>query len=373
MGYVTSGYASRLHKRVRKQPKKLYFERKLGKKEGSGRSGRSGIIQEEAPIRVVKPQLGLQNLPQDVLERIFVFAGLNNGMPLLNHFFYRCLRPTRFLVGRYLMENLTRDLNELVRVKHPTCPAVLALSDAVFQNSMFLRFLNENHEFLDNVHDVIIPFEVCDRITRERRELYEDGQLGDMGVIELPVERDPLSDKPVQDFPPIFYAHPALFFQNDISVRPVIYNQLILRLHATYSIQQTSWVCDLLMQWFFLENDQFDINHLFWAVNLVLHLSVHKNAHLEDIVPLAKLIHFLYLDAPARIPRLLLCEQVEDSEQIRRRKLKIIDKFIRKFYRNSLELLSQDYLWTAIHESKDHQLAETIRLHGGKPSFNIIK
>ncbi|CUS24406.1 LAQU0S16e00980g1_1 [Lachancea quebecensis] len=364
MGYVTAGYPSRPHKRVEKQEKRIYYDRKRL---------RINEIDERRDLQLRDRQRGpasLQLLPADVLERIFVLAGRGNSMPVLNRYFQRCLRPTRYLMGRFLLENYTHDLNALLP---RGSPALLVLLDATFCNGTLLQFLNENPQFLDHVHDVVVPADQADELSRERRVMLEQGRLDDITALNWQVEMHPESNKPLREFPAAFYQRPALFFENEISKRPVTYNQLFLRLQSTYAIQQPAWVCDLLIEWFFLENESFDINHLFHAVNLVLHLSVNDRPRFEDVSPLTKFITYMYLDVTDRLLQLLLCENLEDVGLICERKAKIVDKFIRKFYRGSVDLLSSDELWKTVHEVRDRRLVESISNYGGKPSFNIVK
>lgn len=364
MGYVTAGYPSRPHKRVKKQERRVYYDRKRLK---------VNEIDERRDLQLrdrLRGPASLQLLPTDVLERIFTLAGRENSMPVLNRFFQRCLRPTRYLVSRFILENYTQDLNSLLPCDSPV---LLVLLDVTFRNGTLLQFLNENPQFLDCVHDAVVSPDQADELSRERRVLLEQGRLEDINALHWQTEMHPESNKPMREFPAAFYQRPALFFENEISKRPVTYNQLLLRLQSSYAIQQPAWVCDLLIEWFFLENENFDINHLFHAVNLVLHLSVNDRPRFEDVSPLTKLITYMYLDVTDHLLQLLLCENLEDVGLIRERKVKIVNKFIRKFYRGSTELLSTDELWMTVHEVKDRRLVESISDYGGKPSFNVVK
>ncbi|SCU85146.1 LADA_0D05930g1_1 [Lachancea dasiensis] len=375
MGYVTSGYATRPHKRARKVVRKVYYEH--GKSSVDVNNDNTRIAGDGRPLRAKIRRLQLEDLDQDVLERIFLFSGRNSALAMVNQRFYHLLRPTPYLIHSYLRQNYICDINAaIMRECERSYQSRYVLAEAALDNSMFLQFLDENPHILDVV-DEVAPLEDPEQVQESRSQAFIDNTLQDLSSPCCEVEVHLVSGKPLKDFPASIYRRPAIFFHNDIESGPVIYNQLLLRLHAFYAIQHSSWATEMVMQWFFEESpDRFhplNINHLFCAINLILHISVENNRGFMDVHPLVQLIDHMYISLTSHLSQLLLCERLEDPVLISDRKGKIIVKFINKFYRNNLRALSEDALWRTLHRTKNPKLLETITKLGGKPSFNIMK
>ncbi|SCV03270.1 LAME_0H09076g1_1 [Lachancea meyersii CBS 8951] len=372
MGYVKSGYATRPNKRAKKVREKVYYEhiRKHRHKELKSAERQANALAKKRPVR-------LQDLPQDVLERIFVFSGRNSPLPLLNRHFSQCLQPTPFLIEQYLRANFVSDANAALKTRlGDTYWPWYVLADCALENPMFLRYLNATPSFLNPV-DEIAPVEAEDQTQQLRLQQYNEGTLKELATPLLPLEFDPATNKPLRDFPASVYEWPAIFFDNDISAKPVVYNQLLLRLHFDYAIQHPSWVAESIMHWFFLDSHgaapRLDVNHLFFALNLIIHISVQGKRSFADSHPLAVFIDFLYVSVTPHLLQLLLCEKLDDAQLISARKAKMVSKFIRKFCSHDFGLLCEDELWVSLNAIKDHALVETITKYGGKPSFNVVK
>lgn len=111
MGFVHPGYPTDFgpHLRFRKKTK--------------GRAARPRM-----PVAVVPHKLALDHLPHEVLLRIFVYAGITNGLPLVNRAMRHHLHfnpkppaghhwPGANLIYRIIKHNYTYDLN--VGIKYP--------------------------------------------------------------------------------------------------------------------------------------------------------------------------------------------------------------------------------------------------------------
>lgn len=363
MGYVTSGYPSRPHKRLLPINQKVYYENLTPSDE------RDKIRLPRKKPRIAKKRLTLNSLPQDIIQKIFIYSGKNNSLPFLNRFFYVSLRPNGILIEGYIWENYISDLNELL----PENDFVPILDSNVFQNGILLKYLNENSSVLDSVFNVVKQDSIK-ALQRERLVLYEDGNLSDIRGSHILVNHDLDSDKPLQDFPHAFYNCPILFFHNDIREKPPVYNQFLLKLHSYFTVKQASWLCEMIVEWFFWKNDgEFGINHLFYALNLVLHLSDLSTHSFHNADVLISLIVNLYLEQPLNLQKLLLCEGFQDEKSILDRKARIIGKFIKKFYRDMRSVLSNDNLWMILHQIKEPSLAEVITHYGGAPSFRVLR
>ncbi|CEP61972.1 uncharacterized protein LALA0_S04e04830g [Lachancea lanzarotensis] len=370
MGYVKSGYATRPNKRAKKVREKVYYEH-IGKRRNTGTTAdRKKQGPKRSPLR-------LQDLSQDVLERIFVFSGRNSPLPLLNRHFSKCLKPSQYLIEQYLSVNFVFDVNAALKASSGSSYRPWwVLAECALDVPLILQFLNASPSFLDFI-DEIAAVEDVGATQQLRFEQFQNTLLQNLETPLKSLEVDPTTDKSLRDLPAAVYKYPALFFENDILTKPVLYNQLLLRLHSEYAIQNPSLTADSILQWFFIDSagvtPQLDINHLFFALNLVTHLSVQNKRSFEDVNPLILFIDFLYISVTPRLLQLLLCEKLKDAHLISARKAKIVGKFIRKFYSNELGLLCEDDLWIKLNEIKDHALVEKVSGYGGKPSFNVVK
>ncbi|SCU88287.1 LAFA_0E11782g1_1 [Lachancea sp. 'fantastica'] len=370
MGYVKSGYASRPNKRAKKVTEKLYYEHiaKLRNRETKSNRNRQGSE---------RSRLRLQDLSRDVLERIFVFSGRNSPLPLLNWHFFKCLKPSQYLIEQYLRVNFVFDVNAALKPSMSSSYRPWwVLADCALEVPLILRFLNASPSFLDFIDEIAV-LEDVEATQQLRFEQFNDKTLPNLETPLNTPELNPTTEKSLRDFPATVYKWPALFFQNDIFTKPVVYNQLLLRLHSEYAIQSPSLTAESVMQWFFIDTAsvtlQLDINCLFFALNLITHLSVQNKRSFEDVHPLIHFIDFLYISVTPRLLPLLLCEKLQDQHLISARKAKIVGKFIRKFYSHDLSLLCEDDLWIKLNEVKDHTLVERVSGFGGKPGFNVVK
>ncbi|SCV02714.1 LAMI_0H02256g1_1 [Lachancea mirantina] len=324
MGYVTPGYATRRRKR-QKTALKVYYENvNVSENLNAARGASRGA------------KLTLERLPVDILQHIFVLSGTNNAMPLVNKKFHAVLRANAYLARRYVLENYVWAVeNQYV------------LATEAFDVPALMTFFVDNSEFLDLIDGV-------------------------KSVDAIITTKD--NSTKLLDFPNAFYRHPELLFYNDITGKRVVYSQLLLKLNAFFEIEHPSSLCETVVHWFFWKNDleNYNINHMFYAVKLVLHLSRLRNSTLDDVGPLTEFIINMYMDVTPRLLTLLLCEKLEDAHLISERKARIVDKFVRKFYRGDVSSLSHDSLWRTVSEIKDFELIEVMVRHGGAPSFDVV-
>lgn len=366
MGYVIAGYPTRRNKRQPVVEPKICY----GSEQRSLQQAKTSVRQSKKRKVGLKRHLTIQDLPLEIIQKIFVYAGSHNSMPLLNRFFHLCLRPTSFLINSYIWENFLWDLNESLR--NETRARVHVLTSDVFDNRLLIDYLNRNHRFL-NVVSNIVNTESLPTLLQERQDKFYKDELDSINESHLKVARHEQLGKPINDFPSSFYNHPNIFFHNDISQHPPVYNQFLLKLHAHFSIKEPILLCDRIFNWFFWQSHSYNINHLFHAINLVLHISLLPNSRLDNVDPLNHLLKNLYLEVSPDISNLLLLDGDEDDAQLNERKARIVEKFIRKFYKDSQNCLSQDDLWQILSQTGERALMELVMRHGGRPGFSVVR
>lgn len=373
MGFIAAGYCSRDFQDRFVEREKLQLCKRVGSwQHNSSATGKRRHKRHKAPHKH-KPAT-ITDLPSELIQRIFVFSG-NYELYVVSKFFYMNLKPTSFLLHHYMLENFYHDLNENFSMADPDkdgedVPCFHGLNGQIFDIPVFRSFLNENPHLLQDIGHIGHHDEL-EQVTKERQEMYAQGNLKGTSLMERHKEVQK------QDYPAAFYADVELFFQNDIQLEKPIYNQFILELFAHYEIKQPYYLMENMIHWFFhVNNGEYNINHLFHAVILVTHISTVPSSSLESNGPLIELMNELYLaSAGQKLNILLLMSDHSDEEAINNRRIRIISKFISKFYKDQdarTKLLSQDILWNTLRNLKNESLMKLIMEYGGQPSFSVI-
>ncbi|AET38253.1 uncharacterized protein Ecym_2532 [Eremothecium cymbalariae DBVPG len=345
MGYVVAGYATR---RLRHYDDTVVYYPPF-KRVCVGRSMR------------------FEDLPRELIQQIFVISG-NRSLAVCSRFLYECLRPRASLIGSFLKANYMHDVNKEVPKTATTMATRIKLLDTdVFNTKVFLGFLNSHHNFLDGLGG-LMQISAIYETQRARRVEFEQGGDVFLGVPKPVVNEE--TGKPALDFPQPFYTHPYIYFCNNIEAKPPIYNQFLLKIHKYFAITQPEYLTDRILHWFFYESqDNYNVNHLLHAINLALHLSSLSVPKFTRMDPMLTLVNHLFVENIPGITKLLLAT----NETLVSRKYRIVEKFIRKFYKGHEELLSDDTLWQLLNNTKDAELMKLVVSHGGKPRFNMIR
>lgn len=370
MGFIAAGYRTKDFQSVYSDREDWAICRRAKVRRSSNLLSRSS---RRKKCKVQDKPLTIRDLPSELIQKIFVFSG-NHELYEVNKFFYTCLKPTSFLLHRFILENFYHDLNrDLTSSKgneNGPVPAFHGLNGKVFENSVYVSFLNDNPHLIQEIGH-IGHHEELTALQEERLALFQEGDLTGLDARHKELQK--------QDYPSIFYSEVEFFFQNDIQLKKPVYNQLILELSVHYEVKQPYFLIETLMHWFFHTNQgQYNINHLFHAIILVTHISsVLPSKSLDNNGPLIELINNLYLTpAGQQLHELLLVDDYTDEEAFSRRRIRVLNKFINKFYK--LEetrplLLSQDVLWETLVDVKDKHVMKLIMEYGGQPSINVIQ
>lgn len=370
MGFIAAGYRTKDFRSVGSSNEEWVICRQPKVRRGSGRDEVRSGRHKRSKNR--KRLIGIEDLPSELIQRIFVLSR-NHQLCEVNKFFYACLRPTSFLLHRFIVENFYHDLNHEVGrnapgdAKRKEIPVFNGLNGKVFENPVFVRFLKENHFLLRDVGH-ITHGEGLERLIKERETMFSNGDLINLSESHVAVTK--------QDYPPIFYEQVDLFFENDIQLKKPIYNQFILQLSGHYEIKEPYYLIEMSLQWFFSSTHQYNVNHLFHALNLISHVSVLQSNDFDNVTPLIQFISGLYIEPKSNIYVLLLLDDYVDDGALSSRRLRVLAKFIKKFYKNVEErasILSQDALWHTLSEIKEKPVMKVIMDYGGQPSFNVVQ
>ncbi|CDO93804.1 unnamed protein product [Kluyveromyces dobzhanskii CBS 2104] len=367
MGFIAAGYRTQDFKTVYSDRENWVICRRAKIRRSPDSDAKNLRKRHKGAIKAVT----IEDLPSELIQRIFVFCG-NHELYEVSKFFYRCLKPTSFLLHRFILENFCQDLNlELARTDDTgtRLPVFYGLNGKVFENLTYVSFLNGNPRLVQDVGHI----GHCDELNtlqEERLALFNEGGLAAVAGRH--------KELPKQDYPSIFYSEVEFFFQNDIQLQKPIYNQFILELSAHYEVKQPYYLMETLVHWFFHVNrGQYNVNHLFHALILITHISSSAlSKSFDNNGPLIELINNLYLTPGGpELNALLLVDDYTDEEALHRRRIRVLNKFIKKFYKiegTRATLLSHDILWEALVNVKDKHVIKLIMDYGGQPSFNVI-
>lgn len=361
MGFIAAGYQSREF-RIKGACWKICKPSMDGGRDGGRKRMKKSINEKDKEVYT-----RIYELPIEVLQRIFVLSG-NHGLCEVNKFFYSVLRPNSFLLHEYIKERFYHDLNERLCGDKETAPCLWAVDEEIFKNSMFLHFLKGNQDLMKNVAHFGSTDQV-EEMKDERARLFERNELSSAESLHLAAIK--------QDFPSRFYDWHEVYFENDLQEEKPIYNQFILGLSIHYEIKQPYYILENILHWFFMSGQQeYNVNHMFYAVNLVSHVSVLKNENsFDSVIPLIELLRGMYSQVTKRLFVLLLLDDDVNEDSFNRRRLRIAQKFVKKFYREEeqrRELFSEDILWDFLANVKEKSVMKFVIDNGGKPSFNVL-
>lgn len=271
--------------------------------------------------------LRFESLPAEILQRVFVFSG-NGKLAEVNKRFWEVLKPRKHLVEWFLGEYYIEKNEGGVKI----------LSEEVFKRRVLLKYMYDDGSILKEIRGV------TGRAQGDRNELL--------------------------DFPSVLYNRPQIFFWHELEEKADIDNQFLVRLQDYYVLRQPEYLAERLMQWFFYKNQgEYKIEHLFQAVHLCLRLAGLHDARFGCISPLVALLDHLYLGAVSDLSVLLLAtpSTLDDCRKC------VVEKFAFDFYRNRENLLCYDILWSRLYEIDDSGLIKGILKLGGRPSFNVVQ
>lgn len=352
MGYAVTGYPSRSDKRRRQTQYRFraYEDDRRGRK-GKERPKKKGGTEDRVGC-MRAPVTNLQDLPVDVLERIYVLSRDLTLMPALNSYFYHNLKLSSHLLGKFMWEIYTFDHRNLV-LHEEACPideGKVVLFDTIFDSRIFFDYFRNNYSELSKRIGGYIPGYI----------LEED--------MSVPLAREEAIRLVMREAP---YNFPSRFYNEFEHL--FLHREMMSDLGTFFSFQLVSDLFEGLLHWLFTEFPPFVENYdqihdtILFTLNLI-----SEYRRFMPIDPLCVLLRTLFASKdPSRL-RAFVDRLFEDETKDSR--IKLLETFVTQWYteEEASTRLSDPMLWVEIRRLSNMEVVEVIERCGGVPQYDMF-
>lgn len=317
-----------------------------------GKSKKTKALDIVPAAQVISRPKSLQDLPIEVLERIYVLTKDTKLMPTLNSYFSVNLKLSAHLMFEFMWELFTFDyrahgLEDLIHCSHD--PKKVVLMDSIFDDTRFFLFFRDNYfTFSDRVYGYL-----------PTKYLKADGELTDQEIVLQQVNGDTY-----YDYPERFYTQCDNFF---------LYQDMMYHLSEIYSFERPYEPIEEIFKWVFTRFPPYITNwrQIDEAMSLALSMApVDYEDRIETAEPLIALIYALFdNDSPEDLQVFsdrIVYSTTTDSRII------LLEVIISKWHAYQEACLSDPALWRAVHKISNLQVVEIIEKFGGEPQYDIF-
>ena len=328
-------------------------------------------------VHIPRPK-SLEDLPVEVIRKIFTLGGAPGQMALLNSFFHRCLRPDKMLLMDVLWEKYLFSPGCVVPHgnRHRfVVGKVHLVSQGLFSDGLLADFFVRYHSELIDQIDYFIGDSILEKLEDQFLQSKDEKDFN----LNFDKFIDNLKDREaITDFPAFFYKNFEIYFR---------YPDFLGKMNKFFTFQNVSSLISDLLRWFLLERDNsYSLSELYSVIDTACTVSTDttKQPHLESSDPLCTILQILYCDnhqrqttatgeSWERTLREALNLEME-SDAIR---LEFIRQFLNRYYhpdrnKNARELLSDHMLWRLLKSISRVELIDLIEESGGVPQYGVI-
>lgn len=369
MGYTVIGYPSRAHKRKKhvRQCHILPSDDQLARHTASPSVG---VQEVERPTSPLKRPRSLQDLPVEIIQRIFVLTQDANLMRSLNTYFNHNLQLTDSLLHEMYKTYMYDPVADGF-IPRSSCPEYnsIILSTALFHNEAVMSYLERNNSLLCKVWTYLDEELIDHKYSRPETkasiqrslQLAKDGTLG--------------------DFPRSFYKK----FGRYLTLQSLMHH-----LSHHYVLYEPFRFMEDFFRWVFttftsVVKDYGDILDVLNTVYEIGRRFIPETY--EGSSPLVTLIELLLesdrpLEVQTYADKLALNSKDSDSPFIEKSKLRgrvdsrvlIIEQVVQFYYTKEhiYPCLSDYDLWSTIRRINNMKLIEVIEKYGGQPQYSLF-
>ena len=369
MGFTIAGYPTRHHKRrMLPHPDKrpVYYHHLhhwFGNDTPDLRSNKRTKLsdrQSESASPSLEPQLYkhktvLQDLPPEIIQRIFVLANDVTALPLVSKFFYHCLKPSNTLLHQIICERFLFDPHRFGIHKCMDSGALLA-SPELFDHPLFARYFLHNFSYFDTKIDAFAPKSMVPHFHDTNLPpgfVFDIGTLG-RGEFDLPV---------------YFYHNFAAVFADP---------HVLGRILRYFTGADMSMILDNGLRYFLEEQSQLQVDSLAAFFLEVLQQLRITRTFITSAHPLHTTLISLFLVPGLNMAKLHPAHRdgspVPEEDQ-QRLKHGIVRQLLLLFYGpenpHAINLLSNPDLWRVLHDISDIKLIDIFEKFGAVGQYNF--
>ena len=374
MGFSIAGYPTRHHKRrMLPHPDKrpVYYHhhwagegaaRKRARVVGSGSvSSLVEMTNVSAPSLLPHHKhkaMTLQDLPAEIIQRIFVLANDVSALPLVSRRLHACLRPSATLLHHILYERFLFDPRTFGIHRCGDSDTLLA-SPELFEHRLVARhFLAHFAHFRERIH-AFAPRSLVPHLRAAAAGTLAPDFTFDLATLA----------QGEFDLPHYFYHHFAATFAQPHLLGGVL---------RYFSGADLSRMLDSALRWFFEEQTRYGVDALAAFCAALAEQLVRTRTHITSALPLHTALLALYL-APTRDVDMLLQMHSTDSEHDSTdptvSRYELVRALLRMFYGpqnpHAHALLANPDLWRALHDVSDIRLIDIFEKAGAVGHYNF--
>ncbi|CCF58439.1 hypothetical protein KAFR_0E02870 [Kazachstania africana CBS 2517] len=348
MGYAMVGYPTRPHKRRRRVPHqdlfRIYYENnhltRTKKRNIASTANHDNIL---FPLTVHR-KLTLQDLPTEIIQRIFVLSQEVDTMPILNRFFFHSLRVQPSLQLDMLWERHIFYPEEYNITEYVGQDGKFLLKPIFFNNLNNIAFFYNNFEFFNH--------KILKILSKDTFAALEDGSFDTSNEIDF-------NTFPSGDYPSIFYDNIGIFFK---------FEGIVELFKKYFTFENPSHLIAQIFNWLFYRQDRHTISQIFPILD-----SICSTSDLSPD-PLFEILQILFVDNSNSDS--YLCKLLElpthESHELLAKKLKWVESFIFRYYSKSNESLSDPNIWHLLKKISNVNLIDLIINYGGTPQYSSM-
>lgn len=357
MGFATVGYPTKHHKRRSlphhdNRPAYYHHHRDLTKKRLKTAPYTDNAKTKILRKKIKRQKSTFQDLPPEIIQRIFIFSNDVSTMPLLSKYIYQSLRPTDSLLFEVIIERFFYDPKKY-GIERCVKDGGYLVNPELFGNNRFAKFLLDHRSYFTNKIDLFAPKSLIPHL--------KDETIGTMAFDYSKLGKEEF------ETPAYFYHNFDIYFQD---------TQFLNSLSKYFTPPNISLLLENLIGWFFLEQYNYVTKDLSDVLVSIALFAKFSNSKLTSSDPLFTILRALYLESgskPNEHWHYLFSSKSED--ELISQKQDFIEDFITLYYTEwndeGPELLSSPELWRMLHIISDLKLIDIVEKFGGRAHYNI--
>ena len=368
MGFATIGYPTRHHKRRRlpdHDDRPIYYhnhKKRTVPKQNKERTPdylsqsndiNNGITSSVSQNGIRPKNITLQDLPYEIIQRIFVLVKDTTCMPKLNKFFYTCLRPTEYLVRKAMIERYFFDPKRY-GIERCLQDNGYLINPEIFSNKLFTQYLLRNLKSLPLPIDLfaprsLIPYLHDDNLPQDF--VFDIGQLS----------------KGEFDLPTYFYHNFDCYCHKP---------SLLQTMCKYFTVSNIPLILENFLEWALTEGSHYGITNIIEVLEAIWVLLSSRNIFVNTQHLMIITLHRLYDKTDDNSIRYWK-DLFHDSEEIiDDQKERFVEYIVRAFYRRNddsgTKLLSGTDIWNILMGISNMKLIGIFTKYGVYPEMSMI-
>ncbi|CAB4255049.1 similar to Saccharomyces cerevisiae YDR249C Putative protein of unknown function [Maudiozyma barnettii] len=366
MGFATVGYPTRHHKRRRlpdHQDCPIYYHNH----HKNVRTKRTRKIPNEYSLKNIddtstipqikrqsKKRITIQDLPCEIVQKIFILANDTTTMPQLSKFFYNCLRPTDYLIQKIFIERYFFSPKKY-GIERCLQDDGYLVNPEIFNNTLFAGYFLTHMSSLKVPIDLFAPRSLVPYLHDENLPddfIFDIGRLG-KGEFDLP----------------IYFYHNFDVYCNNPSI--------LQTLSKYFTISNVPLILENFLDWSLSDGVHYNVSTIIEVLICIGSFLNSRNISINSQHLMVITLHRLYnYDMSDPVHHWQKLFNSSDQEEINKYKQEFVHQIIQLFYgttnKNGTKLLSGNEIWQILVGLSNMKLIGVFTKYGVYPEISVI-